>query len=63
VSRPHHIGRTLTNLYNERPAWLDSAHRDLDVAVAKAYGWSTDLTDDQILANLLKLNQDRANRS
>src|SRR5207244_11934099 len=22
--------RTLTNLYNERPAWLDNTHRDLD---------------------------------
>jgi hypothetical protein len=31
--------RTLTNLYNERPAWLDSAHVDLDAAVAAAYGW------------------------
>ena len=26
--------RTLTNLYNERPAWLDLAHKKLDVAVA-----------------------------
>lgn len=24
--------RTLTNLYNERPAWLDNAHRELDAA-------------------------------
>ena len=31
--------RTLTNLYNERPAWLDLAHRKLDAAVAAAYGW------------------------
>jgi hypothetical protein len=31
--------RTLTNLYNERPTWLDNAHRDLDEAVAEAYGW------------------------
>ena len=30
--------RTLTNLYNQRPAWLDNAHRDLDQAVAVAYG-------------------------
>jgi hypothetical protein len=36
--------RTLTNLYNERPAWLDLAHQKLDAAVAAAYGWS-DLTD------------------
>ena len=32
--------RTLTNLYNERPAWLDRAHKKLDVAVAAAYGWN-----------------------
>ena len=32
--------RTLTNLYNERPAWLDNAHHDLDEAVANAYGWN-----------------------
>ena len=31
--------RTLTNLYNERPAWLDQAHKKLDIAVARAYGW------------------------
>ena len=32
--------RTLTNLYNERPAWLDLAHTELDAAVAAAYGWN-----------------------
>ncbi len=32
--------RTLTNLYNERPAWLDLAHKKLDTAVAAAYGWN-----------------------
>jgi type II restriction/modification system DNA methylase subunit YeeA len=52
--------RTLTNLYNERPAWLDAAHRDLDAAVAAAYGWPVDLTDEQILERLFKLNQERA---
>ncbi len=52
--------RTLTNLYNERPAWLANAHRDLDAAVAAAYGWPADLTDDDILARLLALNQERA---
>ena len=30
--------RTLTNLYNERPTWLASAHQALDEAVAAAYG-------------------------
>lgn len=52
--------RTLTNLYNQRPAWLDMAHRRLDEAVAAAYGWPTDLPDDDILARLFALNQERA---
>src|SRR5581483_9948075 len=52
--------RTLTNLYNERPAWLDFAHQKLDVAVAAAYGWPADLTDEQILERLLALNLERA---
>lgn len=57
--------RTLTNLYNARPAWLDHAHHALDEAVADAYGWGDDyrsglLTDDEILARLFRLNQERA---
>jgi hypothetical protein len=48
--------RTLTNLYNERPTWLDLAHRRLDEAVFVAYGWSADLSDDELLAKLLALN-------
>ncbi len=52
--------RTLTNLYNERPAWLDLAHKKLDAAVADAYGWPADLTDEQILERLLALNLQRA---
>lgn len=52
--------RTLTNLYNERPAWLDLAHKKLDAAVAAAYGWAADLSDEQILEHLLALNLERA---
>jgi type II restriction/modification system DNA methylase subunit YeeA len=57
--------RTLTNLYNARPTWLDHAHKALDEAVAEAYGWGDDfrngvLTDDEILARLFKLNQERS---
>ena len=52
--------RTLTNLYNERPAWLAKAHARLDAAVAAAYGWPADLADDAILARLFALNQARA---
>src|SRR5207247_8131088 len=53
--------RTLTNLYNERPAWLTNAHAKLDAAVATAYGLDPDLTDEQILEKLLALNIERAN--
>ncbi len=52
--------RTLTNLYNTRPQWLADAHAALDRAVAAAYGWPHDLTDDEILARLLALNLERA---
>ena len=52
--------RTLTKLYNERPAWLDFAHKKLDATVAAAYGWPADLPDEQILERLLALNQKRA---
>ena len=52
--------RTLTNLYNQRPAWLDMAHKKLDAAVFAAYGWPADLTDEQILERLLALNLERA---
>jgi type II restriction/modification system DNA methylase subunit YeeA len=45
---------------NERPAWLDLAHKKLDAAVAAAYGFPADLTDEQILEKLLALNLARA---
>ena len=56
--------RTLTNLYNQRAkgaaAWLAHAHAKLDAAVAAAYGWPADASDDDILARLLALNLNRA---
>jgi type II restriction/modification system DNA methylase subunit YeeA len=52
--------RTLTNLYNERPAWLDNAHGDLDAAVAAAYGWPADIAEEEALGRLLALNLERA---
>jgi len=48
--------RTLTKLYNQRPAGLGNIHRELDAAVAAAYGWPADLTDEQILERLFALN-------
>ena len=48
--------RTLTNLYNARPQWLADAHAALDAAVAEAYGWPEDVTDEEALGELLARN-------
>ena len=48
--------RTLTNLYNARPQWLADAHEALDAAVAAAYGWPADISDNDVLRELLALN-------
>ena len=50
---------TLTNLYNAHPA-LDNIHKQLD---ATAYGWddyTPDMPDEEILARLFAMNQERA---
>jgi len=55
--------RTLTNLYNARPAWLTMAHETLDKAVAAAYDWSDyvpDWADAEILRRLIVLNKLRS---
>lgn len=52
--------RTLTKLYNQRPPWLDQAHKKLDQAVFDAYGWPYNLSDEEILSRLLALNLERA---
>jgi len=49
--------RTLTNLYNARPAWLAHAHHVLDEAVFAAYGWEAGISDEEVLERLLELNQ------
>jgi hypothetical protein len=56
----HLARRTLTKLYNEQPAWLADAQRALDAAVAAAYGWRADLSDEEVLRRLFELNQERA---
>ena len=63
VAKPGHEQdlkkRTLTNLYNARPTWLDNAHKILDATVAAAYGWTDynpDMPDEEILRRLLALN-------
>ena len=67
LAKPGHekdlLERTLTKLYNQRPAWLDSAHKALDAAVAAAYGWAdytAAMPDEEILKRLLALNLERA---
>ena len=67
VPKPEHAAelkkRTLTNLYNARPAWLDNAHKALDAAVAAAYGWADygpEMPDEEILRRLLALNLERS---
>jgi len=52
--------RPLTILYNERPTWLDLAHRKLDEAVFAACGWDPEISNDDLLAKLLDLNLARA---
>lgn len=67
IAKPEHATelkkRTLTNLYNARPAWLDNAHKALDKAVAEAYGWTDytpEISDEEILRRLLALNLERS---
>lgn len=38
---------------------LLALHEELDAAVAEAYGWPDDLSDDEIIQLLFELNQHR----
>jgi len=55
--------RTLTQLYNVRPTWLQELHNVLDFAVAQAYGWAWPLADTEVLHRLAKLNDETVERS
>lgn len=53
----------MKKLHNQRPAWLDNAHKVLDAEVAAAYGWddySPEMADEEILGRLLALDLERA---
>ena len=41
---------------------LDLAHKRLDEAVFAAYGWKSDLSDEEILERLLALNMERSKK-
>ncbi len=51
--------RTLTKLYNARPQWLTDAHAALDTAVAAAYGWDAEISEDEVLRRFLALNLEK----
>lgn len=55
--------RTLTALYNSRGTpegrWLDDLHAALDAAVAAAYGWNANISEEATLAALFALNPQR----
>ena len=58
---PKELGRrTLTNLYNKRPQWLEDAHEELDAAVARAYRWPPSICQTDALSQLLRLNFERS---
>jgi type II restriction/modification system DNA methylase subunit YeeA len=59
ISESELKNRTLTKLYNQRPTWLNIAHGKLDEAVLNAYGWTKDISDEEILEKLLSLNLKR----
>ena len=55
----------MTNSRNREISPVLRRCQDLDEAVAEAYGWGDDwraglLTEDEILARLFRLNQERA---
>ena len=53
-------GKEQTTHENGLAAVVLNLHQQLDAAVATAYGWSTTLSDAEILTNLVQLNQQRA---
>lgn len=61
IDKPELKKRTMTNLYNARPHWLQNAHATLDRTVWDAYGWPADeVEEDVIVSRLLALNTERA---
>jgi hypothetical protein len=52
--------RTLTSLYNQRPAWLDAAHLELDASVAEVYGWPRGIEIGDALSRLVAMNAERS---
>ena len=54
---------THLDLSTTRPQWLADAHVALDAAVAAAYGWDADISEEDALGELLALNLAEGNGS
>ena len=42
--------------FTVRGEWLADAHEALDAAVAATYGWSANISDDEVLRELLAID-------
>lgn len=67
IPKPEHAAelnrRTVTNLYNARPAWLDNAHQAPAAAVATALRVGPrypQMPDGELLGRFLALNRERS---
>lgn len=59
--RPDELGENDREIFDDGLVLImKELHDRLDVAVAEAYGWPADLTDDEILVRLVALNKERA---
>lgn len=52
-------GRELDIYHKGQIGLLKDLHDQIDIAVANAYGWPVDLTDEEILGRLVALNRER----
>jgi Mg/Co/Ni transporter MgtE len=58
---PPRIGEDLENRASAaRAGIIDQLHRQIDAAVAQAYGWPADLPASEIVSRLVALNAQRA---
>lgn len=60
-ARNNHAGESYADLYNPllMPADLRRAHKDNDLAVMNAYGFSANMSEADIVAELMKLYQEK----